>query len=74
MKISLASIVRDRITGARGIVVGRAEYLDGTRRVAVQRKANKDGSVPDLLWIDEFQLEVVGKAENLRPSARSLSP
>ena len=41
----------------------RSEYLNGCMRYAVQGKVDKDGKVPDSVYFDELQLEVIGDTE-----------
>ena len=55
--ISLGSVVMDRITGVRGTVVARAEYLHGHPRRQVQPKGvQNDGKPLVATWFDEGQL------------------
>lgn len=58
--VRLGTEVRCRITGLRGIAVSRCEFLYGCVRVGVQGKV-KDGKLPEAQYIDEPQLEHVGK-------------
>ena len=37
-KVELGSLVRDKITGFEGIVMGRTEYLTGCAHVGVHRQ------------------------------------
>ena len=56
--VKLRDKVKDSITGFEGIVVCRAEYLDGCIRVLVQPSTlTSDGAMLKALWIDESQLE-----------------
>jgi len=52
--------VRDRVTGLRGIVTGRTEYINGCVQWLVKPPVDKDGKLVDGCWIDTIQLEVVG--------------
>ncbi len=53
-KITLGSTVKDRITGLKGVVMARSEYLTGCAHVAIlATKLSKDGKLPDWEWIDE---------------------
>ena len=52
----LGSSVQDTITGFSGIVVARAEWLNGCTRIAVQSLVLNDGKPLPEEWIDERQL------------------
>ena len=58
--LKLGQEVRDTVTGFKGIAVTRTEFLQGCKRVEVQPKVNKDGTIPDVACFDEPQLEVIG--------------
>lgn len=60
-KHELGKEVKDTVTGFKGIVTSRTEYLTGCARYGVQPKVNKEGVVPDARFFDENQLEVIGK-------------
>ena len=62
MTIELGQEVKDRVTGYQGIVVSVTNFLNGCRRLAVQRKFNpeKDEKTPDLEMFDEPDLILVG--------------
>lgn len=55
--INLGENVRDVISGATGIAVGRATYLTGAIRILVQPRMNHDGIPRNDFWIDENRLE-----------------
>ena len=57
--IKLGSKVRDIITGVEGIAVAKTDYLTGCTRYQVQRKAGKDGKIPELLHFDVEQIKLV---------------
>lgn len=61
--ITLGSEVVDRVTGFRGIAIGRTMYLNGCARVGIQPKVDKDGKVPDAIWFDEPQLKVLKESK-----------
>lgn len=56
--IKLGTIVKDRVTGFSGVVVGITEWLNGCRRIGIQaQKIIAATGVPsDIHWIDEVQL------------------
>lgn len=59
MRIPLGTIVRDKVTGLKGVAENRATYLYGCDRYCIQPKAKEDGAIPESIMVDEPQLEVV---------------
>jgi hypothetical protein len=56
-KFSMKEPVTDTITGFKGVVIARADYLDGNRIYKVQPKADgQDNVMHDAKWIDEIRL------------------
>lgn len=56
-EIKLGDSVKDKITGFKGIVVGRAEYLTGCVQFAVlPQRVKKDGTIPEWEWLDSKRL------------------
>lgn len=53
--------VKDRVTGLRGIITGKTEYINGCIQWLVKPPVDKDGKLVDGCWIDTIQLEVVGQ-------------
>jgi hypothetical protein len=64
MAIKLGKRVKDSITGYEGIAVGRTSWLYGCERIGVQGDLDKDGKVPDIVWFDEDQLNIIKKPVN----------
>ena len=59
--IKLGQEVKDRVTGFKGIAIGRTHYLQGCDRVLVQPKVGKDEvTIPDATSFDEPDLVFVG--------------
>jgi hypothetical protein len=52
---------RDKITGAKGILIGRCEYMFGCTQYGMAPRVAKDGKKPDTDWFDEGRLEVIGR-------------
>lgn len=59
MTIRLGDYVRDTLSPFEGVVVARAEWLNGCVRVAVQSDALKDGLPLEAAWFDEPQLRPI---------------
>ena len=56
--IKLGDKVKDSITGVIGIATAKCVYLNGCNHIGFQLPF-KDGKIPDIIWIDEPQVEVV---------------
>jgi len=64
MTIEMGMKVKDKISDFEGIVTARIEYINGCVQYRVSPKVDKDGKVPDSLYIDAEQLEVVETVES----------
>ncbi len=72
--VKLGDRVRDRISGLKGIVTGRHEYLYGCIRFSVTPETAKDGKPGETAVFDEAQL-VLLKPRVLEPyQAASQAP
>lgn len=60
LQILCGDVVRDRITGFRGVVVARTEWLNGCVRVTVQPQELREGKPVESQGFDVEQVEVVG--------------
>lgn len=59
----LNSEVKDKVTGYKGVIVARTEWLYGCRRYTVQSQEMKDGKPVDAMGFDEAALEVIVAAK-----------
>jgi hypothetical protein len=66
-KFDVGDQVKDRITGFRGTITGRCEYLTGCRQYSIMPKAEKPNKAPEGVWCDEDRLELI-KAVNPAPA------
>lgn len=57
--IELGVEVEDRITGFKGRVTGRTDYITGCNSYLVQPRQKSDGTFVEGKWIDEHRLLVV---------------
>ena len=57
--IPFNSVVEDQITGFKGAVKSRAEWLNNCIRYEVQPEINKDGHLPDAMVVDGMHLKVI---------------
>lgn len=64
IKVELGDLVKDIVTGFKGVAVGRTTWLHGCDRISVQPQGvNKEGKTYDVQSFDEPQLEIVKKAK-----------
>ncbi len=56
--IHLRDEVEDTITGFKGTVIARSDWLNGCTQFAVKPRVNKAGEEMDAQWIDWQQLKV----------------
>lgn len=60
-KFGFGTMLKDKITGYKGIVTARTEYFTGCRHYGLLRVGlTEKGGVPDSEWFDESRLEQVG--------------
>ena len=59
-KFKLGIEAKDKITGFKGIITGRIDYLYGCHQYGVTSKINKEGK-NDHNWYDEGRLVKTGK-------------
>lgn len=62
-KYKLGIEVEDKITGLRGILIGRAEHITGCDTYGLQPKV-KDNTIVSSTWIDEGRIEVIKRSKN----------
>ncbi len=60
-RVELGQVVKDNISGFKGIAVCRCIWLHGCERIVVQPPIGKDGKLPETGCFDEPQLEIVGE-------------
>jgi len=54
----MGKMVEDTITGLKGTVTGRAQYINGCRQVLIEPQVYEDGAYREI-WIDEERVEVL---------------
>lgn len=67
----LGDEVRCKITGFKGVLVGKAVCLTGCDRGNVQAPMQKDGKCGEAWWVDMPALEVVTKAKVKKEDVQS---
>lgn len=73
-EILLGQEVKDQVTGFKGIVVSATIFLQGCRRIQVQPKVNKEGTIPESASFDEPDLEVTGNGVWVPPPEPTKEP
>lgn len=64
MKVELGDLVKDKVTGFKGVAMGRTTWLFGCDRISVQPQGlTKDGKTYEVQSFDEPQLEIIKKAK-----------
>lgn len=67
MEIKLGVEAVDRVSGFKGIITSRIEYLNGCVQFAITPKVDKDNKREDGVWFDVGQIEVVGPGLTVKP-------
>lgn len=55
--LQMGDKVRDTITGFKGRIVARCQYINGCDQCLVKPSVGEDGKMPAGEWIDDQQLE-----------------
>lgn len=72
-KFELGTILKDKVTGFKGVLMGRSDYVTGCRQYGLQKQGlDEQGKVPDWAWFDEGRLKVVGKKKVLNQEEISI--
>lgn len=70
--LNLGDVVKDTITGFKGVIVARTDWLNGCVRMTVQPSKLEAGKIVDSVTFDVEQLELVHAKH--KPSSRSGGP
>ena len=57
----LGDKAKDKITGFKGILTARCEFLTGCNRYCIQPTKLKNGQPIDSIYFDEAQIEIIGE-------------
>lgn len=69
-EIKLGDVVRDTVTGFKGMVVAITQWLNGCRRLTVQpQELTNEGKPKDAEAFDELQLAVVSAKKHVPETA-----
>jgi len=67
MDIKLGCEAKDRVSGFKGTITARLEYLNGCVQFCICPKVGKDGKLEDGRYFDAQQIEVIGKGVIVEP-------
>lgn len=59
--IEFGNEVKDKVTGFKGMVVGRVEYITGCAQFLIQPACKKDNDFIEAKWFDEDRVQVLSK-------------
>jgi hypothetical protein len=60
-QIPLGSLVKDKITGFKGIAIGRTAWLHGCSMIGIQSSILHEGKPVEVQWFDEQEVEFAGE-------------
>ena len=69
-RFELGQLVKDKITGFKGIVICQSKYLTGCNRYSLQSQKLDKGKPADWVAFDEDQLDAVNKKVEIRKEQR----
>ena len=68
-KFDLGDVVKDKITGFKGVIMCQSRYLTGCNRYALQsQQLNNEGKPVDWQYFDEDNLLMDGENINFEPN------
>jgi len=71
--IELGQEGKDKITGFKGIITARHQYLTGCDQYTLSPPMNKEGTLGDNFQFDEGRIEITGEGIN-KKKVSSASP
>ena len=69
--LNLGDEAKDSVTGFRGIVVAKTQWIHGCCRIVLQPRVGKDGKFPENATFDEPALILV-KAKSVKADTREV--
>ena len=60
-KFELGLEAKDKVTGFKGIITGRCEYLYGCAQYGLVPKVSKEGKRQGIEYFDEGRIEITGR-------------
>lgn len=65
--IELGQVVKDKITGFKGVIIGRCEHIFGCNTYGVVQQSLVDGKRGEPEWFDEGRLKILYKEKRINP-------
>ena len=60
MSIKLGDKAKDKISGFKGIVTAKSEYLNGCTRILIESMGLQESGIPvEAQWFDDVQVETI---------------
>lgn len=69
-KFDLGVECKSIVSGFKGTITSRAQHLNGCDRYWVQPKVGKDMKMPDGMWFDEGEMEIIPAKKSFAKLAR----
>ena len=64
-EFKLGAKARSKVSGFEGAIVGRSHNHDGSDRYILQPPVKKDGTLPERLFFDDVELEILDESNTL---------
>ncbi|MEN3238639.1 hypothetical protein PUR29_34935 [Methylobacterium ajmalii] len=74
VSVRLGQEVTDKISGVVGITTRRITYINGCVQFAVQPKVDKDGKMPEAIYLDHGRLVASHQAVEAKPPSTTRPP
>lgn len=58
----LGKEAKDKVTGFKGVITGRSDFIAGCRQYCLTPPMKDDGTLPESKWMDEERLELTGES------------
>lgn len=68
MTLAMGDKVKDTITGFKGKIVARCQYINGCDQCLVKPSVGDDGKMPVGEWIDDQQLKLQAEPKTKTPT------
>ena len=64
---NIGKVGMDKVTGFKGIITGKCDYLYGCSQYLLTPKVSKEGGKQDGGWFDEGRIEILLSEEGIKP-------
>jgi hypothetical protein len=63
-KYEMGLTAKDKITGFKGVITSRTQFINGCNRYGIEPPMDKDGKLPEAHAFDEARIEVIDGANH----------